>query len=83
MTNGGLEVVNGSHEMDIPVNEDDHIITSGWVASQTWTPVELEAGMRFDLLATAWNKFSLLANQNVRPAPNLRLLPSPPQRAQQ
>jgi 2-aminoethylphosphonate dioxygenase len=49
MTNGGLEVVNGSQEMDIPVNEDDHIISSKWTAEQTWTPVELEAGMSLSL----------------------------------
>lgn len=44
MKNGGLEVVDGSQNIDIPVNEDDHCIQSDWVESQKWTPVELEAG---------------------------------------
>ena len=44
MTNGGLEIVDGSHMMEVPVNEDDHCIESDWVKSQKWTPVELEPG---------------------------------------
>jgi hypothetical protein len=44
MKNGGLEVVDGSQDMDIPINEDDHCIKSEWVDSTSWTPVELEAG---------------------------------------
>lgn len=44
MTNGGLEVVDGSHEMTIPINEKTHCIESDWVDSQEWKPVELEAG---------------------------------------
>jgi 2-aminoethylphosphonate dioxygenase len=43
MSNGGLEVVNGSHKMDIPIAADN-CIDRDWVAKQTWTPVELEAG---------------------------------------
>lgn len=44
MTNGGLEVVDGSHEMTVPINETDHCIEPEWVKSQKWTPVELQAG---------------------------------------
>lgn len=44
MTNGGLEVVDGSHMMQVPVKEDDHCLETSWVESQTWTPVELEPG---------------------------------------
>ncbi|KAH8898628.1 PhyH-domain-containing protein [Thozetella sp. PMI_491] len=44
LKNGGLEVVNASHAMNIPINEDDHCIQSSWVDSQEWTPVELKAG---------------------------------------
>lgn len=43
LTNGGLEVVNGSHNMDVPIAEDN-CIEPDWVAKQIWTPVELEAG---------------------------------------
>ncbi|KAF5586155.1 epoxidase subunit A [Fusarium subglutinans] len=42
--NGGLEVVDGSHEMNVPINKATNCIESTWVDSQTWTPVELEAG---------------------------------------
>ncbi|KAM0293835.1 hypothetical protein ACHAO9_001521 [Fusarium lateritium] len=41
--NGGLEVVDGSHEIDVPINKATNCIESTWVDSQTWTPVELEA----------------------------------------
>ena len=44
MANGGLEVVDGSHKMDVPINRTDNCLETEWVASQTWTPVELEAG---------------------------------------
>ncbi|KAL7935673.1 hypothetical protein V8C35DRAFT_333561 [Trichoderma chlorosporum] len=44
LRNGGLEVVDGSHEMDVPINSATNCIESNWVDSQTWTPVELEAG---------------------------------------
>ncbi|KAG5794884.1 hypothetical protein H9Q69_006055 [Fusarium xylarioides] len=42
--NGGLEVVEGSHEMNVPINKATNCIESTWVDSQIWTPVELEAG---------------------------------------
>lgn len=44
MSNGGLEVVNGSHEMQIPINEIDRCIEEDWVQRQKWIPVELEPG---------------------------------------
>jgi len=43
MTNGGLEVVRGSHNMSVPIAADNCIEPS-WIAQQEWTPVELEAG---------------------------------------
>ncbi|KAF2492968.1 PhyH-domain-containing protein [Lophium mytilinum] len=42
--NGGLDVVDGSHNMNVPINEDNHCIERAWVEKQTWTPVNLEAG---------------------------------------
>jgi ectoine hydroxylase-related dioxygenase (phytanoyl-CoA dioxygenase family) len=44
MSNGGLEVVNGSHEMSIPIDRSNNCIDAKWVDAQTWAPVELEAG---------------------------------------
>jgi ectoine hydroxylase-related dioxygenase (phytanoyl-CoA dioxygenase family) len=44
MTNGGLEVVDGSHMMEVPVREDDHCLEFDWVKSHKWIPVELEPG---------------------------------------
>ncbi|KIW03580.1 uncharacterized protein PV09_05335 [Verruconis gallopava] len=44
MKNGGLEVVDGSNAMDIPINEKDHCISQDWVKEQIWTPAELEPG---------------------------------------
>ena len=43
MRNGGLEVVDGSHKMDVPIGSDN-CITQEWVAKQKWIPVELKAG---------------------------------------
>lgn len=43
--NGGLEVVNGSHRMDIPLGSD-RCIAPDWVESNVWTPAELESGMQ-------------------------------------
>ncbi len=43
MNNGGLEVVEKSHKMKIPIGEDlciDHT----WAKEQKWVPVELAAG---------------------------------------
>ena len=44
LRNGGLEVVDGSHEMQVPINKTTNCIEQGWVDSQAWAPVELEAG---------------------------------------
>jgi len=44
MLNGGLEVVEGSHLMDIPIDRTDNCIEKSWVDSQKWVPVELETG---------------------------------------
>ncbi|CZR68896.1 related to Phytanoyl-CoA dioxygenase [Phialocephala subalpina] len=44
MANGGLEVVEGSHVMDVPIDRSDNCIEKSWVGKQTWVPVELEAG---------------------------------------
>ncbi|KAJ5775003.1 uncharacterized protein N7511_000014 [Penicillium nucicola] len=41
--NGGLEVVDGSHRMEIPLGSD-RCIEPTWVKSNTWTSAELEAG---------------------------------------
>lgn len=43
MSNGCLEVVVGSHNMDVPIG-DDNCIESGWISQQHWIPVELKAG---------------------------------------
>ncbi|KAM0453313.1 hypothetical protein ACHAO4_004905 [Trichoderma viride] len=47
--NGGLEVVDASHDMDIPLNADDHCITTEWVDAHEWKPVELEPGKYMSL----------------------------------
>lgn len=44
MANGGLEVVEGSHKMDVPVDQPDSCLDRDWFARQTWVPVELELG---------------------------------------
>ena len=44
MTNGGLEVVKGSHQMTVPIDETHNCIDADWVEAQQWTPVELESG---------------------------------------
>jgi len=42
--NGGLEVVDASHQMHVPIGKDN-CIEPTWVAQQKWIPVNLEAGM--------------------------------------
>lgn len=42
--NGGLEVVDGSHRMAIPLG-DDRCIDRAWVDGQAWTPCDLETGI--------------------------------------
>ena len=51
MSNGCLEVVSGSHEMQLPIRESDHCLEYDWVDKQTWTPVELEAGSLIPLIS--------------------------------
>ncbi|KAF7887820.1 uncharacterized protein EAF01_010974 [Botrytis porri] len=41
--NGGMEVVSGSHKMEISISADKTLEKS-WVKSQEWIPVNLEAG---------------------------------------
>ena len=45
-SNGGLEVVEGSHLMDVPIDKDN-CIQKSWVEKQIWAPVELEPGETF------------------------------------
>ncbi|RLL98250.1 hypothetical protein CFD26_107145 [Aspergillus turcosus] len=53
--NGGLEVVNGSHLMDIPLGSD-RCIEKSWVESHEWTPCNLKPGERnfTDSISTAY-----------------------------
>ncbi len=41
--NGCLEVVNGSHKMNVPIGSDNFLEPS-WIQSQPWTAVSLQAG---------------------------------------
>ncbi|KAL1868372.1 hypothetical protein Plec18167_008298 [Paecilomyces lecythidis] len=41
--NGGLEVVDGSHRMEVPLGVD-RCIEASWVAAQEWTPCDLKSG---------------------------------------
>ncbi|KAK5459878.1 hypothetical protein LTS15_004007 [Exophiala xenobiotica] len=43
MSNGGLEVVKGSHKMNVPIGKDN-CIEPQWATRQIWTPVTLEPG---------------------------------------
>ena len=44
MSNGGLEVVDGSHAMTVPIAAATNCIEPKWVAQQAWTPVSLAPG---------------------------------------
>jgi ectoine hydroxylase-related dioxygenase (phytanoyl-CoA dioxygenase family) len=44
--NGGLEVVNGSHRMEVPLGSD-RCIEPAWVESHEWTPCDLQPGKAF------------------------------------
>ncbi|ESZ94403.1 hypothetical protein SBOR_5196 [Sclerotinia borealis F-4128] len=46
--NGGIEVVPGSHKMDVPIGADNTLEKS-WVEAQQWVPVDLKSG-KSDLL---------------------------------
>ncbi|KAK4064847.1 uncharacterized protein Triagg1_8846 [Trichoderma aggressivum f. europaeum] len=39
LDNGGLEVVDASHNMDIPLDVEDHCITNEWVDSMSGSPL--------------------------------------------
>ncbi|KAA8569872.1 hypothetical protein EYC84_002215 [Monilinia fructicola] len=41
--NGGMEIVPGSHKMDIPISADN-TLDQAWVDSQEWVPVDLKSG---------------------------------------
>lgn len=74
MTNGGLEVVEGSHSMDVPINREDNCIEKSWVDAQKWTPVELEAGA----FLVSQNPNLCLLNFHCRRHSHIRFLPRPP-----
>lgn len=44
--NGGLEVVNGSHRMEVPLGAD-RCIEPAWVENHEWTPCDLSPGEPF------------------------------------
>ncbi|KAJ5432077.1 Phytanoyl-CoA dioxygenase [Penicillium cf. griseofulvum] len=50
--NGGLEVVSGSHRLNIPLG-GDRCIASDWVESNVWTPAELDSDDCDDLIIAA------------------------------
>ena len=41
--NGCLEIVDGSHRMNVPIGENN-CLTPEWIESNTWMPIPLEAG---------------------------------------
>jgi len=43
-SNGGLDVVEGSQLMNVPINKEDNCAEPAWVQKQTWTPANLKAG---------------------------------------
>lgn len=59
MTNGGLEVVEGSHDMDVPIGKDN-CIKPAWVNEQKWTPVELKAGRFPQIPLPRWIEYRVL-----------------------
>jgi hypothetical protein len=81
LQNGGLEVVDGSHLMDVPINKTTNCIEPSWVESHVWTPVELEAG-KLSHKQIHRTKHELMSF-DARPASHLHFLPRPPQWAQQ
>lgn len=78
MANGGLEVVDASHDMTVPINEKSHCIEADWVSSQKWVPVELEAGKR----SLPFLSDTLGLTEANRTTAHLHLVPCPPQRPQ-
>ncbi|ATY61639.1 Phytanoyl-dioxygenase [Cordyceps militaris] len=63
MTNGGLEVVSGSHEVDVPINPETNCIADEWVASQRWTPAELDSGEYGRETACWWTLIIVLTGE--------------------
>lgn len=53
--NGGMEVVPGSHKMDIPIGADN-TLEKGWVNAQQWIPVDLQAGKKWSMIQIAITK---------------------------
>jgi 2-aminoethylphosphonate dioxygenase len=49
MSNGGLEVVEGSHLMEVPIDRTNNCLEPSWVEVQAWESVELEAGLHLVL----------------------------------
>lgn len=43
MSNGCMEVVDGSHKLEVPIGSDN-CIARDWTQEQHWTPVELDPG---------------------------------------
>lgn len=76
MSNGGLEVVNGSHEMKVPI-DDDLCVQPEWVAQQKWTPVELEPGTLNGIV------YGENVNSSSRSSVDLRFVPRTSQRSEQ
>jgi hypothetical protein len=75
--NGGLEVVDGSHRMAIPLG-DDRCIDRAWVDGQAWTPCDLETGTFLSLTYTV-----LASNLTTcRRHSDLRVVPRAPERRQ-
>lgn len=75
LRNGGLEVVDASQNMDIPVNKSTNCLEQDWCDQQNWTPVELEAGMLSIDGESRWMTTDLFAL--YRPAADLLLLLGP------
>jgi ectoine hydroxylase-related dioxygenase (phytanoyl-CoA dioxygenase family) len=44
IANGCLEVVDGSHDMEVEVGKEERGITKKWEAAHSWIPVELDVG---------------------------------------
>jgi hypothetical protein len=42
-SNGCIELVEGSHNMNVPISKDNCIVPA-WVGAQKWVPVEMKAG---------------------------------------
>jgi hypothetical protein len=79
MSNGGLEVVEGSHLMDVPIDRSDNCIEKSWVEKQKWVPVELEAGKIFHPTCSK----KPYNNTRLRTITRFRIIPRSSERSQQ